>query len=174
MHYFIQHLSLQLWAPRKESGLCNMLNLWTFICLWLGLCPGQSWTCECAGDCLPVQHTEPLSTKTSIYISTIIYKSIHTFALLCHTLLPEQLLPSWVSQLVFRDSLTWPLTPSLYSIQYKGALSGRESKYLENNTFYCLGNKGHNWSITYSAVITNTHIQHTTKPCKSKMNVSSN
>lgn len=89
MHYFIQHLGLQLRAPRNECGRRDMLRLTrTFICLWLGPCPGQSRTRVCGRLSVSATHrATPKVIIQHLHIHKYLQIHVHSALSLYRTLL---------------------------------------------------------------------------------------
>lgn len=108
MHYFIQHLGLQLRAPRNECGRRNMLRLTrTFICLWLGPCPGQSQTRVCGRLSVSATHW---ATRhgTKSHHPAFTYPQISTHpCTLCSFVIPHSAFeewPTWASLNLYRTN----------------------------------------------------------------------
>lgn len=85
----------------------------------------QEIVCQC--------NTEPLSTKTSIYISTCIYKSIHT--LLFHYVTLWTRIPFMRITSLFSTSLACHLTSSSILCSIKEVHLARTEQCLENHSF---------------------------------------
>lgn len=139
MQYFIQHPSLQLWAPLNESGHSNMLNLfnsghssvygWASVLDRVKHVSVQEIVCQCN----TLSHSAQKQAFTYQHLSTNPYTLLLFYSTLSflnnYYLLEYHQVCSDLAWLVF-----WHPLCILYSIK-EASLARTEHKYLENNSF---------------------------------------